>query len=296
MLRLVTEPTRRPRPGNYAQQARTYDYTRGASPTVVRTLAKYLGDPAGRSLLDIAGGTGNYAQVFAARGFDVVVVDASLEMLDHAARKLGRGMLRGGRCPGLADRPRRRRLRPDRERRPPDAGARGRLSRGATGHPGGAPGLDGLHGGEPGGAVRLRILRLSAPLTPRPPAAAIEASLREAGFSTVESETFLYSDTVDGSLNALHVNALASARDRSEPAQHLVLARPGRRDPSARTQRPGRGPAIRPAGGTGEGELPAGHRARARHRLRCLALHPVARGTRAYSRAKPRNGIPRRTT
>src|SRR5919198_3041610 len=75
------------RPGNYAEQARTYDYTRGASPTIVRAVAQPLGPPGG-VLLDIAGGTGNYAQVFQARGFDVVVLDASSEMLAHAKRKL----------------------------------------------------------------------------------------------------------------------------------------------------------------------------------------------------------------
>src|SRR5437867_24123 len=72
------------RPGNYAEQARTYDYTRGASPTVVRAMGRHLGQPVGRTLLDIAGGTGNYGQVFAARGFRVFVLDASMEMLAHA--------------------------------------------------------------------------------------------------------------------------------------------------------------------------------------------------------------------
>lgn len=76
------------RPGNYAEQARTYDLTRGASPTVVRAITRQLGPANGRRLLDVAGGTGNYAQVLAARGFRVTVADASFEMLEHAARKL----------------------------------------------------------------------------------------------------------------------------------------------------------------------------------------------------------------
>ena len=69
----------------------TYDYTRGASPTVVRALAKHLGPAEGRLLLDVGGGTGNYAQVFQARGFRVLVVDPEFEMIVHAARKVGPG-------------------------------------------------------------------------------------------------------------------------------------------------------------------------------------------------------------
>ncbi len=91
----MTAAGRPVRPGNYAEQARTYDYTRGASPTVIRAVARYLGSPDG-ILLDIAGGTGNYAQVFQARGFRVVVVDASVDMLLHAARKLGQGRVVAG--------------------------------------------------------------------------------------------------------------------------------------------------------------------------------------------------------
>lgn len=79
------------RPGNYAEQARTYDRTRTASPTVVRLLAKHLGEGAGRRLADLAGGTGNYAQVLAARGFDVLVVDAQPAMLARSVAKVGRG-------------------------------------------------------------------------------------------------------------------------------------------------------------------------------------------------------------
>lgn len=75
--------------GSYAVQALTYDRTRGASPTVVRSLAAYLGPAEGRTLLDVAGGTGNYARVFQARRWWVLVVDRSLAMLGHAVRKVG---------------------------------------------------------------------------------------------------------------------------------------------------------------------------------------------------------------
>ena len=40
---------------NYPEQAATYDFTRSASPTVSRLLLKYLGEPGGRTVLDIAG-------------------------------------------------------------------------------------------------------------------------------------------------------------------------------------------------------------------------------------------------
>jgi hypothetical protein len=41
--------------------AQTYDATRGASPSVLAPVAEALGPPAGRSLADIGGGTGNFA-------------------------------------------------------------------------------------------------------------------------------------------------------------------------------------------------------------------------------------------
>ncbi|HEX2267492.1 MAG TPA: hypothetical protein VHI97_04725, partial [Actinomycetota bacterium] len=44
--------------------------------------------------------------------------------------------------------------------------------------------------------------------SPHLPASDIERLLREAGFSEVRQAPFVYTDTVDGSLNALHTNAL----------------------------------------------------------------------------------------
>src|SRR5947199_4813570 len=49
---------------------------------------------------------------------------------------------------------------------------------------------------------------MSDPITTRRPAAKLEQGLRTAGFSTVRFEPYVYTDTVDGSLNALHTNAL----------------------------------------------------------------------------------------
>jgi SAM-dependent methyltransferase len=196
------------RPGNYALQARTYDNTRGASPTVVRAVTKHLGPAHGRSLLDVAGGTGNYAQVLSARGFQVVVVDASPDMLSHAVRKLGPGRCAAGDAAAVPIR---------------DGGVDCAVT------------INAVHLlEEPPRAFReaRRVIRggpfvltaftrenlaalfvyeyfgLSAPPTPRPPATEVEGMLREAGFSTIRSEPYVYTDTVDGSLNALHTNAL----------------------------------------------------------------------------------------
>jgi ubiquinone/menaquinone biosynthesis C-methylase UbiE len=79
------------RPGNYALQARTYDETRRASPTILRALREELGAPEGRRLLDLAGGTGNYAAELAGDRFRVVVGDVERAMLARAAAKLPAG-------------------------------------------------------------------------------------------------------------------------------------------------------------------------------------------------------------
>src|SRR5207247_382423 len=65
----------------YRDQAATYDATRGASPSVARLLLRFLGPPHGRSVLDIAGGTGNYARAVTDAGFRVFVVDREPAML-----------------------------------------------------------------------------------------------------------------------------------------------------------------------------------------------------------------------
>ena len=54
---------------DYDRWANAYDTTRGVSPSVLRPLREALGPPAGRSLLDIGGGTGNVALPLAHAGF-----------------------------------------------------------------------------------------------------------------------------------------------------------------------------------------------------------------------------------
>jgi demethylmenaquinone methyltransferase/2-methoxy-6-polyprenyl-1,4-benzoquinol methylase len=72
---------------DYSRQALAYDSTRGASPSVLAPLRCALGQARGRALLDIGGGSGNYAMALAGDGWQPVVADRSPQMLAHAARK-----------------------------------------------------------------------------------------------------------------------------------------------------------------------------------------------------------------
>jgi SAM-dependent methyltransferase len=75
---------------DYGNQAKTYDETRSASPSVLGPLREAIGarPPApGRRLLDVGGGTGNYAVALREEGWDPVVCDRSPEMLARAAAK-----------------------------------------------------------------------------------------------------------------------------------------------------------------------------------------------------------------
>jgi len=72
---------------DYSRQAIAYDSTRGASPSVLAPLRRALAGAPGNELLDIGGGTGNYAAALAAEGWDPLVLDRSPQMLALAARK-----------------------------------------------------------------------------------------------------------------------------------------------------------------------------------------------------------------
>ena len=71
----------------YDRQAETYDTTRGGSPSVLGPLEVALEGALGRELLDIGGGTGNYALALRARGWDPLVVDLNHAMLARAEAK-----------------------------------------------------------------------------------------------------------------------------------------------------------------------------------------------------------------
>ena len=72
---------------DYSNQARTYDETRAASPSVLGPLREALAGAPGRRLADIGGGTGNYAQAMRDEGWDPVVIDREPAMLARAAAK-----------------------------------------------------------------------------------------------------------------------------------------------------------------------------------------------------------------
>ena len=196
------------RPGNYAEQAKTYDRTRGASPTVVRTVARHLGSPDRRSLLDIAGGTGNYAQAFEARGFGLFVLDAQFEMLRRASAKGLRGRCVAGDAIQLpfADRSFDRALMVNAihlfEDVPTALGeARRVLQEG--------PLVLTAFTEENNTALFVHeYFGLESLPSSHVAAREVERFLKGAGFRTVRYEPFVYTDTVDGSLNALHTNAL----------------------------------------------------------------------------------------
>jgi SAM-dependent methyltransferase len=72
---------------DYGNQAKTYDQTRSASPSVLGPLREALAGAPGKRLLDVGGGTGNYALALREEGWDPVVCDRSPDMLARAAAK-----------------------------------------------------------------------------------------------------------------------------------------------------------------------------------------------------------------
>ena len=73
--------------GDYSNQARAYDDTRAASPSVLGPLRDALDGAPGWRLADIGGGTGNYARALRADGWEPVVIDREPAMLARAADK-----------------------------------------------------------------------------------------------------------------------------------------------------------------------------------------------------------------
>ena len=72
---------------DYSNQARTYDETRGASPSVLGPLREALHGAPGRRLVDIGGGTGNYSRALKDEGWEPLVIDREPAMLAQAAAK-----------------------------------------------------------------------------------------------------------------------------------------------------------------------------------------------------------------
>jgi SAM-dependent methyltransferase len=72
---------------DYSRQAKRYDETRSASPSVLRPLRAGLEGAPGHRLADVGGGTGNYALALKREGWRPIVVDPSPEMLARAIAK-----------------------------------------------------------------------------------------------------------------------------------------------------------------------------------------------------------------
>ena len=72
---------------DYSRQARTYDETRAASPSVLGPLREALDGAPGPRLVDVGGGTGNYSLALREEGWEPLVVDRQPEMLARAAAK-----------------------------------------------------------------------------------------------------------------------------------------------------------------------------------------------------------------
>lgn len=72
---------------DYSRQALAYDRTRGVSEPISGRLREALRRSPGPALIDIGGGTGNYAAALRDIGFDPLVVDRSPAMLARAGDK-----------------------------------------------------------------------------------------------------------------------------------------------------------------------------------------------------------------
>jgi SAM-dependent methyltransferase len=177
----------------------------------MRLLAKHLGASGeGRTLLDIAGGTGNYAEVMTARGFRPVVVDLEVAMLDRARDKVG--LVVAGDAVRLPFRNESfdaamlvSALHLMRDRRGALAEARRVIREGPFF----------LQAFTKENLIPLFVFEYfpgsEPPAGMHQTADEIESMLREVGFGNVLRETFVYADTADGSLAALHTDAFALA-------------------------------------------------------------------------------------
>jgi len=191
---------------DYDAWAQTYDATRGASASVLGPIRVALGPAAGRSLLDIGGGTGNFAAPLAEAGFKVTLTDFSSGMTRRAAEKLGFERVVVG----------------DGQRLPfRDATYNCAISVNVLGHM--ADWREALREARRvlrGGPLVLKVstretvtanwimryfpqLLDHAPLHHYQPAAATEEALLAAGFGSVTKQPIHYADTDDGSFQAL---------------------------------------------------------------------------------------------
>lgn len=72
---------------DYSEQADRYDRSRGVSTAVLDSVTAALAGAPGRVLLDVGGGTGNYAAALRAQGWAPLLIDASPQMRQIAQGK-----------------------------------------------------------------------------------------------------------------------------------------------------------------------------------------------------------------
>ncbi|MFT3864460.1 MAG: methyltransferase domain-containing protein [Solirubrobacterales bacterium] len=72
---------------DYAEQGRRYDSTRRVSADVLAAVSEAIDPAPGRRLLDVGGGTGNYAAALRDRGWETLVLDPSATMRRQAESK-----------------------------------------------------------------------------------------------------------------------------------------------------------------------------------------------------------------
>ena len=175
-------------------------------------MLKYLGEPNGRTVLDIAGGTGNYAQVLSARGFRAFIIDREVAMLARSGAKIGAGRQIVGDALALPVRGRGvdaticvSALHQFADQRVALAEARRVIREG--------PFVLQVFTKE--NLSPLFVFEYFPGSAPPPgmhqTADEIESMLRGVGFGNVQTETFVYADTADGSLAALHTDPFALA-------------------------------------------------------------------------------------
>ena len=191
---------------DYDAWAQTYDDTRGASPSVLRALCEALGPAGGRTMLDIGGGTGNFAKALAGEGFRVVLCDYSPEMARRASAKLRGSAVLVADAPHLPF---------------GDASFDCAISVNVLGHVADWRAMlrearrvirDGPYVMKASTRETLDAnwvveylpgIRDQAPLHHYQPESVIIEALREAGFSNVELSRVYYTEMVDGSIQAL---------------------------------------------------------------------------------------------
>jgi demethylmenaquinone methyltransferase/2-methoxy-6-polyprenyl-1,4-benzoquinol methylase len=182
--------------------ATTYDDTRAASPSVLRPVLDALGAPAGRALLDIGGGTGNFAAPLEAAGFAVTLCDLAPAMARRAGSKLPRALAADARRLPFRDAAIDCAVSVNVLRHIPDRVAAMREA------------LRVLRAGplvvKVSTAETLRgewlheyIPRLVEHQPAYQPESEIVAELRAAGFARVDVRRFIYTDVVDGSFQAI---------------------------------------------------------------------------------------------